>query len=416
MRIQIEDRSDFNDSLRYLRTLGSKIAESNLRKYGKTLLNNDAGETTKLLIDLCCGTLDQGDAKKGEEKKGEGKEKEKGYMSYLARAIPNSGRDAGASASESSPYSTDQLQPPSPAIPRTAVSNLRDAESTAPASHRKSGIYSAYQIDDSLSPFSPTSLTIPEDLPSPKQFFAHFVDHPSEFTTFLETIAERRYGKVLVGNVPLAGNSPLPEPRSIKVLDFEDTQARDEQSLWNTLLELYLSSWSTETDQQKKKVVEGKALELLDSRERIPYDETQALLVCTTVGFEVGFVHLYEQIGMYDDIVRYWIDSSINSNSGFGATSSSSKVIKALRRYGSVRPYLYKIVLRYLTTSSELLSRHQEDVIEILGEVDEGRIMPPIEVVQILSTNGTASIGLVREYLKKQLLREKLETDSVSFA
>lgn len=39
--------------------------------------------------------------------------------------------------------------------------------------------------------------------------------------------------------------------------------------------------------------------------------------------------------------------------------------------------------------------------------------MPPIAVVQILSTGGTVAIGVVREYLKKQLGREKEEIDSV---
>lgn len=71
------------------------------------------------------------------------------------------------------------------------------------------------------------------------------------------------------------------------------------------------------------------------------------------------------------------------------------------------------MVLRFLTTSSELLSRHQADIAVILDDIDRNKILPPIAVVQILSTNGTASIGLVREYLKKQLTAEKQEIDSV---
>lgn len=72
------------------------------------------------------------------------------------------------------------------------------------------------------------------------------------------------------------------------------------------------------------------------------------------------------------------------------------------------------MVLRFLTTSSELLSRHQADIADILDTIEEDKILPPIAVVQILSKNGTASIGLVREYLKKQLTAEKQEIDSVS--
>ncbi|KAK4697377.1 hypothetical protein P7C70_g8221, partial [Phenoliferia sp. Uapishka_3] len=205
--------------------------------------------------------------------------------------------------------------------------------------------------------------------------------------------------------------APLPEPRPLRSLELDDEDTRSEQAIWNTLLELYLTHSSDDrtagtngTGAQpphSKAVLEAKALQLLRSRDRIQYDETQALLVCTTAGFTSGFILLYEQLGMYDDIVRYFIDSD-----------HSAKVIQALRRYGEARPSLYRMVLRYLTTSSELLSRHQADIVEVLDVVDEEGIMPPIAVVQILSTNGTASIGLVREYLKRQLGREKQEIDS----
>lgn len=109
-----------------------------------------------------------------------------------------------------------------------------------------------------------------------------------------------------------------------------------------------------------------------------------------------------------------WIDSSRAAPTN---TSHSAKVIQALQRYGTpATPHLYRMVLRFLTTSSELLSRHQSDIADILETIDEGNILPPIAVVQVLSTNGTASIGLVRDYLKRQLAAEKQEIDSVSAA
>ncbi|GAA5822514.1 hypothetical protein JCM10212_002761, partial [Sporobolomyces blumeae] len=104
-----------------------------------------------------------------------------------------------------------------------------------------------------------------------------------------------------------------------------------------------------------------------------------------------------------------WIDASTASPTN---TISSTRLVAALRRYGPVHSALYRTVLSYLTTSSALVSRHQSDVLEILDEIDERKIMPPIEVVQILSRNGTASIGLVREFLKRQLLAEKQAIDS----
>jgi hypothetical protein len=48
-------------------------------------------------------------------------------------------------------------------------------------------------------------------------------------------------------------------------------------------------------------------------------------------------------------------------------------------------------VLRFLTSSSDLLSRREEDVKEMLDVIDRQGIMPPLSVVQALSRNGMAS-------------------------
>lgn len=105
-----------------------------------------------------------------------------------------------------------------------------------------------------------------------------------------------------------------------------------------------------------------------------------------------------------------WIDTSSADPTN---TLYSNRIVSSLRRYGPTQPSLYRTVLSYLTTTSSLLSHHQPDILSILDDIDERKIMPPIEVVEILSKNGTASIGLVREFLKKQLLAEKQEIDSV---
>jgi vacuolar protein sorting-associated protein 11 len=424
LRIQIEDRADFGDALAYLRRLGTEVAKDSLVRYGKTLLAAEPKATTALLIDLCCGTLSKGKESESTEDKDDVAAKKaetegKGYMSLLAY---------GTSAEPSLPPPPPSTSPaPSPlaAGPRSNANDLRTNESAA--NNRKSGISNQYHVPDSSPPPAP----IEEDVPSPRQFFAHYVDHPHDFITFLETIAERRYGKkVDAGTEATPSNAPLPKPQPLRALEFDDAATRDEQAIWNTLLELYVSHGSAGPGDHSEVVLQGKALRLLRARERIPYDETQALLVCSTQGFVPGFILLYEQLGMYDDIVRCelalsplahpfadpvdrfadWIDSSQASSS---TSSDSSKVIQALHRYGPSHPHLYRMVLRYLTTSSELLSRHQSEITDILDDIDRDKILPPIAVVQILSTNGTASIGLVREYLKKQLTAEKQEIDSV---
>ncbi|KAG0142163.1 hypothetical protein CROQUDRAFT_662915 [Cronartium quercuum f. sp. fusiforme G11] len=55
LRIMIEDRQEWLEALNYIRSLGPLAAEENLLRYGKPLLANVAEETTKLMIDVCCG-------------------------------------------------------------------------------------------------------------------------------------------------------------------------------------------------------------------------------------------------------------------------------------------------------------------------------------------------------------------------
>ncbi|GAA5854596.1 hypothetical protein JCM5353_006524, partial [Sporobolomyces roseus] len=384
LRISIEDTSDFLGALVYVGDLAKSSkaeereeAERSMKRWGGVLLKWEPRETTKVLVEICCGATKQtnGDSSSS---------RTNGSETLDSKEKKRSG--GGGGGYEVLDYTT------SGSIPSTRVTEA-----------------------------SPPRVASPEPaepLPSPRQFFAHFVDHPREFISFLEQVGSRRYGKSLDSiKVPknLSGvDDPLPTPRNLGAFEYGDADTRDEQAVWNTLLELYVSPLPakegvTEVDEQERAQLQSKAIKVLKSRETVPYDETQALLVCTTKEFVDGFVLIYELLGMYEDIVRYWIDTSTASPSN---TLYSNRIVSSLRRYGPSQPSLYRTVLSYLTTTSSLLSHHQTDILAILDEVDERKIMPPVEVIEILSKNGTASIGLVREFLKKQLLAEKQEIDS----
>ncbi|GAA5978916.1 hypothetical protein JCM5350_004175 [Sporobolomyces pararoseus] len=388
LRISIEDTSDYLGALKYVGDLAKsdkleerEEAEKSMKRWGGVLLKWEPRETTRVLVEICCGSTKADDT----------------TASTNAANGSNGGRAGGSFDSKEKKKTNGGG---GYEVPNSSASTVPTGTTT------------------SLSPRS-ASPEPSEPLPSPRQFFAHFVDHPREFISFLEQVGSRRYGKSLDSiKVPqnLSGaDDPLPEIRPLGHFEYGDAETRDEQAIWNTLLELYVSPLPTETergggaDERERVELKSKAIKVLKSRETVPYDETQALLVCTTKGFVDGFVLIYELLGMYEDIVRYWIDTSSADPTN---TLYSNRIVSSLRRYGPTQPSLYRTVLSYLTTTSSLLSHHQPDVLSILDDIDERKIMPPIEVVEILSKNGTASIGLVREFLKKQLLAEKQEIDS----
>ncbi|KAL1745090.1 hypothetical protein HDZ31DRAFT_37166 [Schizophyllum fasciatum] len=356
LRIQVEDAGNYAEALQYLRKLGADAAESNLARYGRALLANLPDETTKLLIDLCTGVdtrLDDVEDKSPSSIKAPAPS----YLSYLA-------------------LKRDSVLPPSP---ESTVAPTPSSSTRAPTP-----------------PPAPPKPSIPSSVKriSPRLYFAHFIDHMEQFVVFLESVALRRWGQTV---------DPDQKPPSLAPEPPADEQAdhRDQVAVWNTLLELYLTLSGTQ------QALRDKALRLLKS-EAIPYDATHALILCSSRGYTEGLVLLWERAGMYEDVLRFWMDRD-----AMDAPGASDEVVRCLQQYGAAHPHLYPLVLRFLTSAPALLSRHERDVREIIERIDAEGVLPPLGVVQILSRNGVASVGLVKEWLMGKIrdARGEIDTD-----
>lgn len=258
---------------------------------------------------------------------------------------------------------------------------------------------------------SGTGTQTPPRRPSPTLFFAHFVDHPGCFTTFLETVAQRRWGQTLDG----VGGS---ESSAVAVGAGEDEEAekRDQVAVWNTLLELYLDEGIE--GNQDTPCEHHKALRLLQST-HLPYDLTHALVLCSSHQYTPGLILLWEKMGMYEDVLRFWMEehnSGGASGMGFTGSSPSVQVISALRKYGPNNPHLYPLVLRFLTSTPVLLTAHQTDLEFLLEHIESEKIMSPLSVVQVLSRNEVASVGLVKGWLMRRIKEGKEEIATVRFS
>ncbi|KAF8147588.1 hypothetical protein B0H34DRAFT_680139, partial [Crassisporium funariophilum] len=365
LRIQIEDAGNFSDALMYLRKLGPEAAESNLARYGRAMLQSLPEETTQLLIDL------------------------------------------------STVVSSETATPPSPSIKtiRADTASRRGSVYDPPVSASASGPSTPPPTSSILTargaqglPTTPATAGQPQPLPpipvlkklSPRVYFPHFVDHMEQFVIFLETVAARRWGQSVddlkPGSIGLMGSKK--DEQEQELLDSDDhamlLDKVDQVAVWNTLLELYLTlpvqpraSTLTEGGTEEKKVVfdektmRDKAMRVLRSNE-IPYDSMHALILCSTHGFTLGLVLLWEKMGMYEDVLRFWMDKDREGTT----PGASHKVIEHLMQYGEQRPNLYPLVLRFLTSSPELLRRHQEDLAGILEYIDEEGLIPPLGVIQ----------------------------------
>lgn len=88
--------------------------------------------------------------------------------------------------------------------------------------------------------------------------------------------------------------------------------------------------------------------------------------------------------------------------------------IKALRKYGPEEPQLYPAALAYLTSSPKVLEEAGNEVEAVLKKIDEEGLMAPLQVIQTLSVNGVATMGLVKKYLRDSVGQEREEIASVS--
>ncbi|KAF7367248.1 E3 ubiquitin-protein ligase PEP5 [Mycena sanguinolenta] len=399
LRIQIEDAQNYSEALVYLRALGGDAAESNLARYGRAMLDSLPEETTQLLIDLCTPT--SGPVLEPEEEVPNTAASTKAlfsagangpsYLSYLALHRNSVVVDA---------------PPPSPSIKTVKPSDTASRRASVHESPPQTpSVHTTAPNKRPPAPLKPLPKLI-----SPRLYFAHFVDHMDQFLVFLETVARRRWGQSVEG---IDDVSVAPEAETLP----DDHDRPDQVAVWNTLLELYLTlpdpsatpvvgsttGAGTTGDEDESSPLRRKALRVLKSK-TLPYDPTHALILCSSRGYTRGLVLLWERMGMYEDVLRFWMGSA--------EPGASDEVVRRLKAYGSTRPQLYLVVLRYLTSTPALLTRHEADVREVLEHIDKEQIATPLGIIQVLARNDVASVGLVKDWLMTRIQTARAEIQS----
>jgi vacuolar protein sorting-associated protein 11 len=295
-------------------------------------------------------------------------------------------------------------------VPESLQATVTSGISRPQAQPQGSVVLSAEDIDKSsgastpvgTTKTAPTATQRPPKLPSPRPFFAHFVDHLDRFVVFLETLARRRWDQ------SVDGSEGIPTSRSEHPLLDEESDKQDQIAVWNTLLELYLSLPTSGTEAQTT-AFRAKALRLLRATD-LPYDSTHALILCAARNFTSGLVLLWERQGMHEDVLRFWMDRHLDGS----ISDASAKVVEYLELYGPQgRPQLYPLVLRFLTSNHQLLAKHKMDIAKVLEHIEKEKIMSPVAVVQVLGRNGVASVGLVKQWLMTRIKESREEIQTV---
>lgn len=207
--------------------------------------------------------------------------------------------------------------------------------------------------------------------PKPRTAFSSFVDHPDEFITFLEACLEEK-----------------------------ELKERDKIDLYTTLFELYLHKSNERKRAANREEWEAKAKRLIEGKD-IPIDTSNVLLLSHLSGFGDGTILVREQAGLRFDIFR-----------SYTTAKDTKGAIKALRKYGPEEPQLYPAALAYFTSDPKILEEAGDELDIVLKKIDQDGLMAPLQVIQTLSTNAVATMGMVKTYLQQSINRERKEISS----
>ena len=100
----------------------------------------------------------------------------------------------------------------------------------------------------------------------------------------------------------------------------------------------------------------------------------------------------------------------------YTSAKDTAGAIKALRKYGPEEPQLYPAALAYFTSDQKILEEAGDELDYVLKKIDEDGLMAPLQVIQTLSTNAVATMGMVKKYLSDTIERERKEISNVSHA
>ena len=100
----------------------------------------------------------------------------------------------------------------------------------------------------------------------------------------------------------------------------------------------------------------------------------------------------------------------------YTSAKDTAGAIKALRKYGPEEPQLYPAALAYFTSDQKILEEAGDELDDVLKKIDEDGLMAPLQVIQTLSTNAVATMGMVKKYLSDTIERERKEISNVSNA
>jgi len=180
----------------------------------------------------------------------------------------------------------------------------------------------------------------------------------------------------------------------IKFLEHVSENIEASPIISNNLLELYLREENDDATSKEER--REKAIALLRKPEA-QFDTAHALVLCQMYDFKQGQLQLFERMSLFHEIVQYHMDNNEYDN-----------IIKACKKYAKNDANLWVKALTYFANKDPSHNCKQE-ILEVLRNVETNNLLPPLQVIKLLSQSSPAYLGLVKSYVTKYIIKEKKE-------
>ncbi|GJX49134.1 vacuolar protein sorting-associated protein 11 [Tanacetum coccineum] len=243
-------------------------------------------------------------------------------------------------------------------------------------------------------------------LPSPVDFLNIFIHHPRSLMNFLEkyiTKVKDSPAQVEIHNtlLELYLSSDLSFRLMSQAIIDENGTSKPQSSLGpvsNGKLPSEHKDTTIEKDRQQR---HQKGLVLLKSawpadQEQPLYDVDLAIILCEMNSFKEGLLYLYEKLKLFKEVIACYMRAHDHEG-----------LIACCKRLGDSGkggdPTLWADLLKYFGELGEDCSK---EVREVLTYIERDDILPPIMVLQTLSSNPCLSLSVIKDYIARKLEHE----------
>jgi len=130
------------------------------------------------------------------------------------------------------------------------------------------------------------------------------------------------------------------------------------------------------------------------------YDEAHALVLSKMHDFKEGRLFIYDKQMLYNEIVQFYMDNDDYEN-----------VIASCKKYSKNDPNLWIKALSYFSNKEPDERDFRSEIGEILRNIEDSKLLPPLQVIQLLSKSPNSYLGLIKPYISSYLKSEQTLID-----